>query len=221
MLPKTRIAIFGGSFDPPHLGHLTAMIWLREALGYSNIHMVPTHCHNFGKKLEHFDHRVKMCKLLAGKVKGVKVNTIEKELDHPNTTYNLITWYDQKYNRHNIWHNLNEPYSFDLVIGSDLLPELENWDNWKALKAELNKIVVLERPGYDTSNLIPKLDNWDRSIVFKYLFDYYAVGITSISSTQVRENKTWDRRGTYGNKGINHLVGKDIEKYIIKNGLYQ
>jgi len=209
---NNRIAIFGGSFDPPHLGHLTAMVWLREALGYSNIHMVPTHCHNFGKKLEHFDHRVKMCKLLASKVKGAKVNTIEKELEHPNTTYNLITWYDQKYNR-GIWHNPDNPYKFDLIIGSDLLPELEQWNQWTMLKTKLNKIVVLERQGYDTQNLTPKLDGWDRSIVFKYLFDYYKVGISTISSSEVRDNiKKFNK--------INHLVGKEVEQYIKERKLY-
>lgn len=189
---------------------MMAMVWLKEALGYTDIHMVPVHCHNFGKELVDFKHRVAMCKMLAKKVKGVKVNEIEKELSHPNTTYNLVRWYENKYNR-GFWSNPNSPYRFDLVIGSDIIPQLKDWDNWNMLKHDLNNIIVLERPGYNTANLMPEFSG---PIVFKNLFDYYAVGITSISSSEVREQM---KKGN----DIKHLVGYDVAEYIKTNRLYK
>ena len=101
-MPLTNhIAIFGGSFDPPHFGHQLSCLWLISALNAKAVVVAPTFEHCFGKKLTDFNHRremcERMCELLSPMNAGddydrreVWVSNIEARLPKPNLTYNLI-----------------------------------------------------------------------------------------------------------------------------------
>ena len=61
-MPLTNhVAIFGGSFDPPHFGHFTVCSWLLTVLNAPQVIVAPTFEHRFGKRLSQFNDRHKVC----------------------------------------------------------------------------------------------------------------------------------------------------------------
>ena len=75
---RPTLAVFGGSFDPPHLGHVMVPALVLSLTRASEVLIVPSYQHPFEKKLTAFDHRVALCKLAFGAYTDqVKVSTIE------------------------------------------------------------------------------------------------------------------------------------------------
>ena len=131
--------IYGGSFNPPHMGHQLACLYGLEALGAEALWVVPVYQHPFGKELLDFEHRVKMCELMTEPLgKRASVNTIEKELQSPVRTFELFRALKQKH----------PEKPFAMLMGSDLLAERERWHRYQDLR-DLVKIVVVGRRGFE------------------------------------------------------------------------
>src|SRR5690606_32016933 len=73
-------AIFGGSFDPPHVGHVLAVTWVLSTQPVDEVVLVPALEHAFGKPLAPFAHRRRMCELAFAPLRRVRVDPIEAEL---------------------------------------------------------------------------------------------------------------------------------------------
>ena len=75
------VAIFGGSFNPPHLAHQMLCLSVLETAEVDGCWMVPTYRHPFAKDLADFEHRFRMCELAVEVFAGqVQVSRIEEEL---------------------------------------------------------------------------------------------------------------------------------------------
>ena len=189
-------AIYGGSFSPPHIGHQVAAMWLIEALNAKEVIIVPTYSHAFGKELADFDHRVEMCRKMIGNLwpendelpGKVWVSEVERDLPHPNITLNTVKEFNKT--RKNI----------AVVIGSDLLHDLDEWKGWSEV-VKLAKVVVVGRAGAGHAD-------------HDYAMFEYPVELSSISSSQIRGQI---RRG----KDIVGFVPSDVKKYIEENNLYK
>lgn len=59
------IALLGGSFNPPHVGHLMAAVYVRATLRAREVWLLPSFHHPFGKQLAPFEARVEMCEAMA------------------------------------------------------------------------------------------------------------------------------------------------------------
>ena len=71
-------AILGGSFNPPHISHQMACLYLLEALAADGVLLVPACHHPFGKSLVSFEHREAMCEILARPFGGrVELSDVE------------------------------------------------------------------------------------------------------------------------------------------------
>jgi nicotinate-nucleotide adenylyltransferase len=137
---KGEVALLGGSFNPPHVSHLMAAYWTLATQGVSEVWLLPSWKHPFGKQLAPFEDRVKMCELAAAALRGVHVCPVEAELkDDPNVGRTARTL-----------EHLKEKHPdrrFALVLGSDVLPETGKWYRFDRVK-ELARIVVVRRQGY-------------------------------------------------------------------------
>jgi nicotinate-nucleotide adenylyltransferase len=61
----TRIALFGGSFNPPHVAHQLVALYVLETQPIDELWIVPVYTHALGKQLADYEHRVAMCELAA------------------------------------------------------------------------------------------------------------------------------------------------------------
>ena len=132
-----RVALFGGSFDPPHVSHVLATVYLRSAGDFDRVLVVPVFRHAFDKSPVPFEHRVRMARIALGWVPGVEVSPIEQQLPPPN------------YTLHTVEHILAEhpDWSLHLVVGSDVLHETHRWHQFDRL-VELAPLYVLGRAGH-------------------------------------------------------------------------
>lgn len=135
-----RVAVFGGSFNPPHVGHGLVAAWLYWSGRVDEVWLLPAHHHPFAKALAPFDARVPMCDALARAV-GPWVRTCAIEAELPSPSYSIQTL-DALASRH-------PSHRFQLVIGADVVSDLPRWHRWPDIEARYAPIRV-GRQGYPT-----------------------------------------------------------------------
>jgi nicotinate-nucleotide adenylyltransferase len=134
-----RIAVYGGSFNPPHVVHLMVAEWLRWTDRCDEVWCVPVRGHPFAKDLVPYDHRLVWCADAVRDLPGVRASDVERGLPVPSYTVDTLTALARRHPEH----------SFRLVIGADVLPEAARWKAWDRIVAEYRPIVV-GRQGYPT-----------------------------------------------------------------------
>jgi nicotinate-nucleotide adenylyltransferase len=135
-----QIALFGGSFDPPHVAHQMACLYVLSTKDVDEVWMVPCYLHPFDKRSAPFAHRVEMCRLAAALFgERVKVCTIEEELGGQSYTLRTVTALQARHPEH----------SFQMMIGADLVKERERWHGWPELKERI-PFLIIGRAGADT-----------------------------------------------------------------------
>jgi nicotinate-nucleotide adenylyltransferase len=135
-----EVAILGGSFNPPHVAHLMAAWWALATQDVSEVWLLPSFRHPFGKALAPFEDRAEMCRLASQRIRGVHVCTAEAELaDDPLVGKTALTLEHL--------HAKHPAYRFALIVGADILPDTDKWYRWDRVR-ELARIVVVGREGY-------------------------------------------------------------------------
>lgn len=133
-----RVALLGGSFDPPHVGHLLAALFVRATRSPDQVWLVPTFNHPFGKTLSPFEQRAQMCHLLCAESSGwLKTDLTERALGGKGRTVDLLEALTRSH----------PEVRFTWVVGSDILPELPRWKNVARIR-ELAELLVLQRTGH-------------------------------------------------------------------------
>jgi nicotinate-nucleotide adenylyltransferase len=134
-----RVAIFGGSFNPPHLAHQMAALYVLETAAIDELWIVPAFQHPFGKTLAPFAHRLEMCELAAAALgPRVKVSAVERDLGVESRTLRTVRRLQQDFPGH----------AFSLVIGADLLAELPAWQESAELQRSV-PLLVVGRAGFE------------------------------------------------------------------------
>jgi len=135
---NNKIGIFGGSFDPPHKGHLEISKIAIKKLSLAKLYWCVTKKNPFkNETLFSLSDRVKQSKDITKKIKKIKIRSFDKKIKSTNTI-DLIKYLKKK----------KERDSFFLIIGSDNLLNFHKWKEWKML-TELTEIVVFSRKDYD------------------------------------------------------------------------
>jgi nicotinate-nucleotide adenylyltransferase len=132
-----KVAVYGGSFNPPHVGHAMVASWVRWTGRAEEVWLVPVYQHAFegihGKRLAPFDERVRWCEALAADLgEGVRVCAVERELPAPSYTVQTL--------RH--LRAAHPDHDFRLLIGADVLPQLPQWRDWQTIAREFSPVVV-------------------------------------------------------------------------------
>ena len=184
-------ALFGGSFDPVHLGHLVVAETAAEALG-ARVRLMPAREQPF-KHAAHVataKQRAEMLALAIADNPRLRVELIELALAAPSYTVRTLRALAER-----------EPGNrFTLLLGADAAEELAAWHEAEALPA-LADVVVFARPGYT----VPAGSPVRRTI---------EVPALDISATLVR------RRVAEG-RSIRYLVPDAVREYIAVHGLYR
>lgn len=135
---KRRVALLGGSFNPPHIGHLMAALYIHATCEVDEVWMMPTFRHPFGKTLEGFHHRVAMCEVLTSEFSGwLKVTRIEEQLQGGGRTIDTL--------RHLLPQHPH--IQFSLVVGSDIVKDLPHWKDVDQIRTMVN-FLVIQRAGH-------------------------------------------------------------------------
>jgi nicotinate-nucleotide adenylyltransferase len=134
------VALLGGSFNPPHVGHLMAAWLVLATEPVDEVWLLPSYRHPFGKALEPFEERLRMCELAAESLRGVQVCAAEAELAGDPLVGKTARTLEYLKGKH-------PALRFALAVGSDLLPEAPSWYRWDLVQ-ERARIVVVGRQGH-------------------------------------------------------------------------
>lgn len=139
MAERVRVALYGGSFDPPHVGHVMAVAYALGRPGVDQVWLVPTFRHAFGKPLTTFEHRLAMCRLAMAPFAADRVRVSEVEAGLGGTSRTIDT----------VQHLLaaHPGLRIDLVVGADIFRESAAWKRFDDLR-RLCGFIVLGRQGY-------------------------------------------------------------------------
>lgn len=137
-----RVAVFGGSFNPPHIVHGLVAAWVRWTGAADAVWFVPVFAHPFegrhGKRLAPFDRRVAWTRALAASLgEWAAVSTVEAGLPAPSFTVDTLDALAAAHPGHR----------FRLVVGADVLGQTADWKAWDRIAAAYDPVLV-GREGY-------------------------------------------------------------------------
>jgi nicotinate-nucleotide adenylyltransferase len=194
-----HLALYGGSFDPPHNAHLALCLFAAELLGIDRL-VISVSNNPFKGRYHASDvQRKQMAGLLAEELRGVglavEVSGWELERKQPSFTVDLIRYVISVYP--------NEQLT--LIIGGDSFREIASWKSWETLPS-LCRIAVFRRTAEACVSEPPK-EPFAGSAVRFVDFDY------PLSSTGVRE-------AIVSGQPVTGLLPSSIWHYIAEQGLY-
>lgn len=134
-----RVACFGGSFNPPHVGHAMVAAWLLWTERVDEVWIIPAFVHAFDKALAPFPRRFAACEQLAALL-GPRARAIDIEAHLPAPSFTVNTL--------DALAAAHPGARLQLVLGADNLSSLQKWKNWGRIESEYAPIVV-GRAGHD------------------------------------------------------------------------
>jgi nicotinate-nucleotide adenylyltransferase len=210
--------LFGGTFDPIHLGHLRCAEEILEIFNLNRIFFVPASRppHKLDGEITLFHHREQMIKLAIEGNPAFSFSDVEDEREGKSYSVETVEHILQKYMK-----NL-ELY---FIVGQDAFHAIRTWKDWEKLLLLCN-FVVMTRPGYENRGLVTILTpefasqfSYDeKEKGFRgptgYIIYFREVTFLDISSSNIRQR-------VRDAKSINYLVSDEVRHYITKNDLYR
>jgi nicotinate-nucleotide adenylyltransferase len=198
-----RIGIFGGTFDPVHMGHLIVAEQCRDQARLDQVWFMPAAHppHKSRAGLTRFEQRCEMLELATAGHPSFRVERLEKDLPPPSYTSETLTELRRL-------HPMND---FDLVLGSDGVPDLPGWHEPRSVVQQAGLIVV-PRPGvmlWTAERLALALGLESSAVRLRFV----ACPLIEISSRELR-------RAIADGLSIRYLVPRSVEEYIRDRKLY-
>ena len=153
---KKYIGLLGGSFDPPHKGHLGISKIAIKKLKLKKIYWVITRKNPFkNKSFYSLDERIKYANKISKSQKKILILHLEN-IVKSSRTIDIIKYFIKKKNNKNIY----------FIIGSDNLIRFHKWKSWKKI-VKLVKLIVFSRRGYDRKGMKSTVvNNFKSKIIF-------------------------------------------------------
>lgn len=129
------VGLFGGSFNPPHMGHVLACHYALLRWNLKKVLVVPSFAHPFGKPLPAFEDRMAMCRLAFAYLgAGVEVSDVERQMAGVSYTVDTVRELTR----------LRPDDNFRLLVGGDILSNTRKWREFDEL-TRLAPLLVIPR----------------------------------------------------------------------------
>lgn len=212
-MSSAALGIFGGTFDPIHVGHLRGAIDCRDLLGLEQVHFLPAALPPLkatpGVSAEH---RAAMVEIAIADLPGFSVD--RREIDRPGMSYSIDTVREIRREA-----GASKPLVF--IMGLDSLRTLHRWRDWQDLLAEVN-IAVLKRPGY-TASLDPEVSRWleAHSVPATQLLQHPKGNVAILEQPGLEVSSTAVRAAMGRGRTPRFLLPEPVLEYIALHGLYR
>lgn len=185
-----KIGILGGTFNPPHIGHMIMANEVKHALGLDEVRLMPTATPPHKASVHDIaaDQRLRMVELAIEGVEGLKASAFEIERGGVSYTYDSMKALTDQ-----------EPLvHFFFIIGGDMIDVLPNWYRIDDL-VKLVQFIGVNRPGYKGLSKYP---------------------VELVETPQVDLSSSLLRQRFKEGKAVQLLIPKSVEVYIRQEGLY-
>ncbi len=170
---KKSIGVFGGTFDPPHKGHLQIAKFSVKKLKLNHLIWAITKRNPLKKKpMLSLKSRIFLSKKIIKNNKKIKIKNFDRYLKSTKTI-ELLKFLKSK----------NKKAKIYFIMGSDNLIKFHKWDSWNRFQ-DICTIVIFPRTGYFNKTLIRKT----HKILKKERLIFLKTKIVNISSSKIREN---------------------------------
>lgn len=138
---RKRIALYGGTFDPVHVGHMAVASGLIESFDLDEVLFIPAHVapHKRDSMVSPPLHRYAMLALATEDEDAMRISTVELEAPERPYTFETVALFQ---------HKLGEQAQLFFVMGADSWSEITTWREWERLLLMTDHLIVA-RPGYD------------------------------------------------------------------------
>ena len=213
---KRRTGLFGGTFNPIHLGHLRGAEEIWQAFQLEEVIFIPSSIppHKVTENVIEAKHRLEMVKLATSK--NPHFSTSDLEISRPGKSYSIDT---VRFFRE------REESTFFFILGGDAFGEVETWKDFRNLFS-LCHFAVMARPGSQKNS---SSSPFPKSLIPDFRYDpgekawihisgqrvhFKEISFFDISSTKVRE---LIEKG----ETVRYLIPAEVEAYIQEHGLYR
>ena len=194
-----KIGLFGGTFDPIHIGHLIVMENVLNFMNLDKIIILPSSNppHKLNKDKTDVKLRVDMVKKAIENNNRIILSTFEADNNEVIYSYQTINYFKEKYSADEFYY----------IMGEDSFMNIESWKNYKDLLRE--NLIVFARSSIDSqSNLVKKVKETNKE------------NIHLINNLNINISSTLIRNLLKDGKSIRYLVSDDVYDFIMENKLY-
>jgi nicotinate-nucleotide adenylyltransferase len=206
-----KIAILGGSFDPPHRGHIIIAKRLLKLNYFDQIWLMPLFRHPFNKlrtdsvrdkNLSSPHDRLEMTKCLENdEIKVSDFETRKKTISYSIDTLKFLS-------------KNNPKNKYFWIIGTDQVEGFTKWKNWKEIINNF-KLIIFPRAGFK------KAEKELKNIAKQVVANKNIILLNRKKFPPIYISSTLTRRKIKEGKSLRYVLPKKVEEYIIKNKLYQ
>lgn len=191
---RKKVALFGGSFNPIHIGHLALANYICEEQWVDELWFLLTPENPLKQHKNQLDEHVRL-EMVQAAIKGYhkfKASDFEFHLPRPSYTINTLKALNENY----------PEYEFHLVIGADNWVAFDQWKSYKEILANFH-ILIYPRNGYtiDSDSLPPN--------------------VQFIETPQIEVSSTFIRESLKKRMDIRYFLHAEVYTYIQNNKLYQ
>jgi nicotinate-nucleotide adenylyltransferase len=200
-----RLGVFGGTFDPVHLGHLILAEQCREQAKLDQVLFVPAARppHKHEHELTKYDQRVEMLALAISGHPAFRIDELEKSRPGPSFTYLTLEELRQRHPQAELC----------LLIGADSLQDLPQWVQPRRI-LELATLVVTPRPGSELPELNALRQGLALETHFPLRLQLVHAPLIDIASRDIRARIAQGR-------SVRYMIPRAVEAYIGEKGLYR
>lgn len=200
-----RRAIFGGSFDPVHKGHVSLVSELKKALELDKIIVMPTGISPFKKDMERRPasgaDRLEMCRLAFADMPFATVSDYEVSRIGVSYTFDTVRHFRSLYPNDKLFW----------LVGGDMLKSFDRWKSWQEILS-MCTLAAVSRQKYGS----------DRDELEKKAAELRKYGEVLFAETKPLEiSSTEIRKKIIKNSDISCYVPQNVVKYILECGLYK
>ena len=196
-----KIGLYGGTFDPIHVGHLIVLENVLNFMELDKIIILPSSNppHKVNKQKTDKEIRIEMVRIATADNPRVEVSTFEAEDDEVIYTHQTLSHYKETY----------PDDEFYYIMGEDSFMTIDTWKNYKKILND--RLIVFTRYNTDPdSDLVKKVEEIKKDNKMIYLINNLNINISStLIRGLVKEGKS-----------IKYLVTDPVYDFIKKEGLY-
>lgn len=213
-----KIGVFGGSFNPPHAGHLNVVSSVIQKMGLDKILVIPSFQNplklNDSHHLAEAQHRYEMAQLAFGTL-GSPVDVLPLEIERKGSSYTIDTLNQLK---------VEYPQAkFYLIIGADNLNTFTEWKNWQQILTECD-LIVTTRPGWEIPHEKESLPEDMRGLVSSFDFNMAELStghtVHFLNLKDITVSSTEVRRLIQIGKSTSQVLTLDVENFIRDHNVY-
>ncbi|WP_276877286.1 nicotinate (nicotinamide) nucleotide adenylyltransferase [Anaerococcus hydrogenalis] len=195
-----KIGLFGGTFDPIHIGHLIIMENVINAMNLDKIYILPNSNppHKLQNKKTDIKIRLKMVREAIKDNHKIEINDYDYRNNSIHYTYQTIDYFKKTY----------PDDEFYFIIGEDSFLDIKKWKNYKQILKE--NLIVFKRYSEINSSLLSEINEIKKYNKNIYLIDNMALDISSTLIRSLVKDK----------KSIKYLVDDKVIEIISKENLY-